>query len=357
MANFTSMRAVAWLGQPYNVSVIDMPMPSIVNETDAVVRITSSAICGSDLHFYHGYGGSPNVPWGLGHEGVGYVSEIGDAVTSLNVGDYVIVPDNSDNGHWGPSHPLSFGVGTPGYGGLQGYYNTLHREAELDYLMIADVFTTGWHSLSYSGFEAGDSVAIFGAGPVGLLAAYSAVLRGASTVYVVDHVESRLKLAQSIGASTINFFDQDPVAAILALEPDGVTRSLDAVGFESINATGQMHTGVVLEQMVAVTSIYGGMGVAGVYNGGANSTSGAPLAGSLPAEIPVPVAALWRKGLQLGTGIVLPLLRAPPLLHLVASGKASPSFVVSAEIDIESAPEYYRRYNDHLESKVVIRFP
>ncbi|OAA35485.1 alcohol dehydrogenase [Beauveria brongniartii RCEF 3172] len=378
MANSTSMRAVAWLGQPYNVSVIDMPMPSIVNETDVVVRITSSAICGSDLHFYHGYSGSPNVPWGLGHEAVGYVSEIGDAVTSLHVGDYVIVPDNADHGHWGPSHPLSFGVGAPDYGGLQGYYNTsseyarvpfadtslipipinsADREAELDYLMIADVFTTGWHSLSYSGFEAGDSVAIFGAGPVGLLAAYSAVLRGASTVYVVDHVESRLRLARSIGASTINFFDQDPVAAILALEPHGVTRSLDAVGFESINATGQMHTGVVLEQMVTVTSIYGGMGVAGVYNGGANSTSGAPLAGSLPAEIPMPVAALWRKGLQLGTGIVLPLLRAPPLLHLIASGKASPSFVVSAEIDIESALEYYRRYSDHLESKVVIRFP
>ncbi|KAG5659536.1 hypothetical protein KAF25_002095 [Fusarium avenaceum] len=372
MANLTTMRAVAYFGQPYNVSVIDMPLPSIINQTDVVVRITSSAICGSDLHFYHGFSGSPDVPWGLGHEAIGYVSEIGDAVTALNVGDYVIVPDNADDGHWGPSHPLSFGVGSPDYGGLQAEYarvpfaddtlipipiNSTHRDAELDYLMVADVFTTGWHSLSYSGFEAGDSVAIFGAGPVGLLAAYSAVLRGASNVYVVDHVESRLELARSIGASTINFDEDDPVAAIMALEPEGVARSLDAVGFESVNSTGQMHTGIVLEQMVAVTSIYGGMGIAGVYNGGGNSTVGAPLAGELPAEIPMPIAALWRKGLHVGTGIVLPLIQAPPLLDLIASGKASPSFVVSAEIGIEEAPEYYQRYSNHLESKVVLRFP
>ncbi|KAH7124976.1 alcohol dehydrogenase [Dactylonectria estremocensis] len=348
------MRAVAWYGQP------------------RCVRITSSAICGSDLHFYHGYGGSPNVPWGLGHEAVGFVSEIGDAVTTLNVGDYVIIPDNADDGQWGPAHPLSFGTGAENYGGLQAEYarvpfadnsliqipiNSTHSEAELDYLMVADVFTTGWHSLTYSGFEAGDSVAVFGAGPVGLLAAYSAILRGASRVYVVDRIERRLEIAKSIGAVAIDFSAEDPIAAILAQEPEGVTRSLDCVGFESTNSTGQMQTGIVLEQMIGVTTIYGGMGIAGVYNGGSNSTSGAPFAGMLPAEIPFPMAALWRKGLQVGSGIVLPLLRAPPLLELIASSKASPSFVVSAEISIEEAPEYYKRYSDHLENKVVIRFP
>ncbi|KAL5601604.1 hypothetical protein FOBRF1_009137 [Fusarium oxysporum] len=285
MANLTTIRAVAYFGQPYNISVIDMPLLSIINQIDIV----------------------------------------------------------------GLSHLLSFGVGSPGYGGLQ--------DAELDYLIIADVFTTGWHSLSYSGFEAGDSVAVFGAGPVGLLAAYSAVLRGASNVYVVDHVESRLELARSIGASTINFDEDDPVAAIMALETEGVTRSLDAVGFESVNSAGQMHTGIVLEEMAAVTSIYGGVGIAGVYNGGGNSTAGAPLAGELPPEIPMPIAALWRKGLHVGAGIVLPLIQAPPLLDLIASGKASPSFVISAEIGIEEAPEYYQRYSNHLESKVVLRFP
>ncbi|KAF4776643.1 alcohol dehydrogenase GroES-like domain-containing protein [Colletotrichum scovillei] len=306
-ATMSTMRAVAWFGQPYNVS------------TDVVVRITSSAICGSDLHMYHGFGGSPNVPYGFGHEAVGYVSSVGDAVSSLEVGDYVIIPDNADDGHWGPSHPLSFGVGSANYGGLQ--------------------------------------VAIFGAGPVGLLAAYSAKLRGASRVYVVDRIASRLEQAGSLGAIPIDFSQQDPVEAILSREPAGVTRSLDCVGFESVNATGGPHNGIVLENMVAVTAVYGGMGIGGVYNGGGNSTEGAPNAGNLPAEIPIPMASLWRKGLSVGTGIVLPLLRAPPLLDLISSGVAKPSFVVTAEIGIEDAPEYYRRYSDHLENKVVIRFP
>ncbi|KAJ0302178.1 hypothetical protein COL5a_010015 [Colletotrichum fioriniae] len=366
------MRAVAWFGQPYNVSVINMPVPTIINQTDVVVRITSSAICGSDLHMYHGFGGSPDVPYGFGHEAVGYVSSVGDAVSSLQVGDYVIIPDNADDGHWGPSHPLSFGVGNANYGGLQAEYArvphadtslipvpiTLSNNAsELDYLMISDVFTTGWHVLSYSGFQPSDAVAIFGAGPVGLLAAYSAKLRGASRVYVIDRVASRLEQAESLGAIPIDFSQQDPVEAILNREPGGVTRSLDCVGFESVDATGDPHNGIVLENMVAVTAVYGGMGIGGVYNGGGNSTEGAPNAGTLPAEIPIPMASLWRKGLSIGTGIVLPLLRAPPLLDLIASGVAKPSFVVTAEIDIEDAPEYYRRYSDHLENKVVIRFP
>ncbi|OHW90175.1 alcohol dehydrogenase-like domain-containing protein [Colletotrichum incanum] len=353
--NSTMMRGVAWFGQPYNVSVVDMPVPTIINQTDVVVRITSSAICGSDLHVYHGFGGSPNVPYGFGHEAVGCISNIGDA---------------------GPAHPLSFGVGSPNYGGLQDEWdseyarvpfadqslipipiNSTNTTAELDYVMLSDVFTTGCHTLTYSGFEAGDSVAIFGAGPVGLFSAYSAKLRGASRVYVIDRVADRLKQATSTGAIAINFSEEDPVAAILAREPDGVTRSVDCVGFESVNATGDPHNGIVLEHMVAVTAIGGGMGIGGVYNGGANSTDGAPNAGTLPAELPIPIPALWRKALSIGSGIVLPLLRAPPPLDLIASGVARPSFVVTAEIGIEDAPEYCRRYSDHQENKVVIRFP
>ena len=101
-----------------------------------------------------------------------------------------------------------------------------------DYVMLSDIFGTGWASLDYAGFEAGDTVAVFGAGPVGLMAAYSAILRGASTVYSVDYIPERLQLAESIGAIPINFRDADPVEQILALEPNGVTRSIDAVGYE-----------------------------------------------------------------------------------------------------------------------------
>ncbi|KAK1459626.1 alcohol dehydrogenase GroES-like domain-containing protein [Colletotrichum melonis] len=303
-----------------------MPVPTITNQTAVVVRITSSAICGSDLHMYHGFGGTPNVPYGFGHEAVGYVSSVGDAISSLEVGDYVIIPDNADDGHCGPSHPLSFGVGSASYGGLQAEYarvphadtslipiplTSTNTTSELDYPMISDVLTTGWHVLSYSGFQPGDTVAIFGAGPVGLLAAYSAKLCGASRVYVVDRIASRLEQAESFGAIPIDFSQQDPVEAILSREPAGVTRSLDCMGFESVNATGDPHNGIVLENMVAVTSVYGGMGIGGVYNGGGNSTEGAPNAGTLPAEIPISMASLWRKDLSVGTGIVLPSLRAP----------------------------------------------
>ncbi|KAF9695722.1 hypothetical protein EKO04_006324 [Ascochyta lentis] len=290
-----TMRAVAWFGQPYNVSVIDMPVPSVVAPADVIVRITSAAICGSDLHFYHGFAGAANVPWGLGHEAVGWVSEVGSAVSSLAVGDYVIVPDNADDGHWSAAHPLSFGTGSPNYGGLQAEYarvpfaddslipiplngSSNSSTAELDYLMISDIFTTGWHALSYSGFEAGDTVAVFGAGPVGIMAAYSAMLRGASRVYSIDHVPSRLDLASSIGAIPINFNTTDPVAEILAREPAGVTRSVDCVGFEAVNATGHAANGIVVNNMVAVTASAGGMGIAGVYFPASNSTAGAPFA-------------------------------------------------------------------------------
>ncbi|RDW57849.1 glutathione-independent formaldehyde dehydrogenase [Aspergillus mulundensis] len=369
------MRAVAWFGQPYNVSVIDMPVPTIINQTDAIVRITSSAICGSDLHFYHGYTGADNIPWALGHEAVGYVEEVGSAVSSLQVGEYVIIPDNAHSGHYGQQHPISFGSGSENYGGLQAEYarvpfadmslipipfnnQTDNTTKELDYLMISDVFTTGWQSLSDSGFEPGDTVAVFGAGPVGLLAAYSALLRGASRVYSVDHVADRLALAESIGAIPIAFNEThpDPVSTIQAHEPNGVTRALDCVGFEAVNATGSREDGLVPRNLISVAAQQGGIAITGVYAGGQNSSVGAPNAGTLPAEVPVSVFEIWAKALSVGSGIVLPLVHAHGLVDLVARDRASPSFVVSAVIGIEEAPEFYRRYSEHLEHKVVIRF-
>lgn len=228
---------------------------------------------------------------------------------------------------------------------------------EMDYLMVSDVFTTGWHALTYSGFEPGDTVAVFGAGPVGLLAAYSALLRGASRVYSVDQVPDRLHLAESIGAIPIMFNASDPVEQILAQEPNGVTRALDCVGFESVNATGARVDGLVPRQVMEVAAQQGGIAIAGVYTGGQNSTKGAPNAGTVPATVPISVFELWSKALTVGSGIVLPLERAHSLVDLVANDRASPSFVVSSIIDIEQAPEYYRRYSDHLENKIVIRFP
>ncbi|ETS77928.1 hypothetical protein PFICI_09990 [Pestalotiopsis fici W106-1] len=356
-----TMRGV-WYNSPYNVSVVDLPMPSIVNETDVVVKITTSAICGSDLHFYHGY--SADVPFALGHEAVGYISEIGSAVSSLSLGDYVIIPDNADAGHWNPMpHPVSFGVGSSDYGGLQAEYvrvpfaddslipipinSTSDRSLESDYVMLADIFSTAWNGLTYSGFQPGDSVAVFGAGPVGLLVAYSAKLRGASRIYSIDQVQQRLDIAKSIGAHPINFLETDPVAEILSLEPNGVRRSIDAVGFEAVNTSGEMDPSSMASQMVNVTGMYGGLGIIGVYFGGLENAN---------ADAQYTASGLWGKGLSVGSGIALPLEINGPLLELVASGTASPSFIVSAEIGIEDAPEYYQRFSNHTESKVLIRF-
>lgn len=214
-------------------------------------------------------------------------------------------------------------------------------ETLYDYLVISDVFATGWKGLYYAGFQPGDTVAVFGAGAVGLSASYAAMLRGASRVYTVDRVQARLDLAESIGAIPINYEDSDPVAQILALEPNGVTRSVDAVGFEARNAAGEVQSTVVLDNAVAVTRQYGGIGMLGVY--GSNQT--------------FPVGAFWGKGLTMGSGIVLPLQFADELVQLVSSARASPHFVISATIGIEEAPEYYSRFDRHEESKVVIRFP
>ncbi|PYH96617.1 alcohol dehydrogenase [Aspergillus ellipticus CBS 707.79] len=369
-----TMRAVAWFGfgHPYNVSVIDVPVPSIVNQTDAIVRITSSAICGSDLHFYHGYMGSPDVPWGLGHEAVGYVSEVGNSISSLNVGDYVqmVITDSSilfpsvladlTTEDCKPSFiaeyarvPFADETLIP----IPFNNQTENQTKELDYLMISDIFMTGWQALTYSGFQPGDTVAVFGAGPMGLLAAYSALLRGAQRVYSVDQVPDRLNLTASIGAIPISFNASDPVEQILALEPSGVTRALDCVGFESVNATGQRDDGLIPRSLVDVAANQGGIAIAGVYTGGQNSTRGAPYADTVPAEVPLSVSSLWGKALTVGSVIVLPLEHAQPLVDLVAADRATPSFVISSIIDIEQAPEYYRRYSDHLEHKIVIRFP
>lgn len=112
------MRAVAQLGQALNVSVIDLPIPTIQNATDVIVRLNATAICGSDLHSYHVQSGSQDQPFLYGHEAIGYVTEVGDAVQFLNVGDYVVIPDNLDNGRY-TFEPDTYVVPL-GFGGLQG---------------------------------------------------------------------------------------------------------------------------------------------------------------------------------------------------------------------------------------------
>ncbi|KAG7048371.1 alcohol dehydrogenase [Colletotrichum scovillei] len=370
----STMRAAVMTG-PYQVHIDQFPMPRIINTTDAVVRITTSALCGSDLHRYHGYvGGEP--PWALGHEAMGYIESIGSGVSSLEVGQYVIIPDNGATGHidmgvaTGPRMGLPFGGLN---GGLQAPYarvpfadmalipvpltaETTNTSIEQDYLTVSDVFSTGWIAVTKSGFEPGDTVAVFGAGPVGLLAAYSAILRGASRVYSVDHVPMRLEKAASIGAVPINFMDSDPVQQILAYEPGGVIRAVDAVGMEAITANGTMQQNIVLNQMVELVASGGGIGQIGIYLAQLN-TGLAPNAERITPEVSFPLTQFFSKGIRYEGGIADPETVAGELVNLISRGIAKPGFVASASIDIEEVPTYYERLSNQQELKVFIKFP
>ncbi|KAE8341324.1 hypothetical protein BDV24DRAFT_151245 [Aspergillus arachidicola] len=361
-----TMRAVVWQGDAYNVAVVDLPKPTIINQTDVIVRMSRAAICGSDLHIYRGTSDGMPAPFGLGHEGFGYVSEVGSGVGSLRIGDPVIVPFTVDEGHLHTE--LTTGLyGAFGNGGDLGgtqvptlnYTDPSTNDSVSllnDYVMLSDIFGTGWASLDYAGFEAGDTVAVFGAGPVGLMAAYSAILRGASTVYSVDYIPERLQLAESIGAIPINFRDADPVEQILALQPNGVARSIDAVGYEQVNRNLTVQSDVIIRNMLAVTSTGGGLGTVGVYTQESNNTSTAPRASTVNTHVDFSLAQFFYGEFTWGAGPSKPIDLAPELLHLVTSGKAKPGFIVSDVINIEEAPEAYARFERHNTTKVIIAF-
>lgn len=226
-----------------------------------------------------------------------------------------------------------------------------------DYLMLSDIFATGWDALNYAGFKTGDTVAIFGAGPVGLMALHAAKLRGASRIYSVDYVPDRLELAVSQGAIAINFQEADPVEQIMALEPNGVTRSIDAVGYEQVNRNLTVQADVITRNMLSVTSTGGGMGTVGVYNMEGADTPEAPRrASGVQGTMEFSLADFFFNELTWQAGPSDPIGLSPELVALVAAGVAKPGFVVSDVIGIEDAPEAYRKFERHEITKAVIAF-
>lgn len=243
---------------------------------------------------------------------MGIVTEVGSGVTLLKKGDRIVLPfnvadgrcRNCENGKTGESiclhrrhHVLTnstaFCTGVnPGFaGGAYGYvamgpyqggqaqylrvpyadFNALvlppGTEHEADFALLADIFPTGWHGLELSGFQPGDSVAVFGAGPVGLMAAYSAVLRGASKVFVVDQVKERLDAARKIGCEGVDFTKSNPVEQIIELNGgEMVDRAVDAVGYQAVDKSGNKEQpNIVLDQLIQVTRPTGGLGIPGLY--------------------------------------------------------------------------------------------
>ena len=225
---------------------------------------------------------------------------------------------------------------------------------ESDFALLADIFPTGWHGLELSGFRPGESVAIFGAGPVGLMAAYSAVLRGASNIYVVDRVPERLEAAKKIGCTPIDFTASDAVEQIVEKNGGMVDRAVDAVGYQAVDSSGSTEKpNVVLDQLIRVTRATGGLGVPGLY---VPADPGAADAQSKEGQIVIPFGKLFEKGLSIGTGQCNVKAYNRYLRDLIVSGRARPSFVVSHEIGMEDVVGAYEKFDKRVEgyTKVLI---
>jgi len=356
-------------------------MPTIQHPDDALIKVTTAAICGSDLHMYQGRTAAQG---GLcfGHENMGIVIETGSGVSLLKTGDRVVMPFNVADGRCRNCEEgkTAFCTGVnPGFaGGAYGYvamgpyeggqaqylrvpyadFNCLTlpegKEHEADFALLADIFPTGWHGLVLSGFKSGESVAVFGAGPVGLMAAYSAVLRGASNIYVVDQVPERLAAAKKIGCVPIDFSKGDAADQIIELNGGMVDRAVDAVGYQASAADGKKEApSAVLESCIKVTRPTGGLGIPGLY---VPSDPGAPDSNSGQGMLLISFGKLFEKGLSLGTGQCNVKAYNRYLRDMIIAGKAKPSFVVSHHVSLDEAPEAYVKFDKRINgyTKVLI---
>lgn len=382
------MRAVVYK-KPFEVSVENVEDPKMDHPNDVIVRVTSTCICGSDLHMYEGRtAAEPGIIFG--HENMGVIEEVGSAVKNLSVGDRVVMPFNVACGFCNNCQRGFTGFCTtvnPGFaGGAYGYvsmgpwpggqaeylkvpfadFNCLTlpkgKEFESDFALLADIFPTGYHGAELADVKPGESVAVFGAGPVGLMAAYSSLIRGAAEVYVIDHVKERLEKAESIGGIPINFDDGNPVDQIQDIRNDiGVDKGIDAVGYQAA-AEGSSAAGgeqeeipnIVLNQMIDVVKPTGAMGIPGLYvpsdPGGVNESA---KSGSLLLSF----GKLFEKGLKLGTGQCNVKKYNAYLRDLIISERAAPSFVVSHVVSLEKAPEAYTKFDQRVDgyTKVILQ--
>jgi glutathione-independent formaldehyde dehydrogenase len=366
------MKAVVYRG-PKNVAVEEVPDPTIQAPTDAVIRITTTNICGSDLHMYEG---RSSVEEGkiLGHENMGVVAEVGPGVDRIKVGDRVSVPFNIACGTcrncvagWTSfclrTNPIegmdgaAYGYANMGpYDGGQAQYlrvpyadfNLLElpegTEHETDFTMLSDIFPTGWHGVELSGQVPGDRVAVFGGGPVGLMAAHSAMLRGASEVYVVDKETDRLALAEKFGATPIDFSAGDPVEQLMdATGGRGVDRGVEAVGYQAHDPSGEEHPELVLDNLVQVVRSTGGIGVVGVYM---PQDPGASNDLAKEGRIAWQYGQFFTKGQSMGTGQCPVMRYNRHLRDLIVTGRAHPGWITSHELALDQAVEGYQHFDN-----------
>ena len=378
------MRALTWHGK-HDVRVDTVPDATIEQNTDVVIKVTACAICGSDLHLYDGY--MPTMESGdiLGHETMGEVVAVGKNVTKLKVGDRIATPfnmacgncwfcknslfsccDNSNRnaemaakimGHspaglFGYSHMLG------GYAGGQAEYLRIPF-ADMGHikipdgipdeqaLFLTDIFPTGWMAAENAHIQPGDTVAIWGAGPVGQFAIRSALIMGAGRVIAIDEEEERLQMARDGGAETLNFKNQDIFDELQKMTGNrGPDSCIDCVGCEAAGhgsfdavldkvkaaaflATDRIH---VLRQMVHCCRKGGHLSIPGVYVGFVDK---------------FPMGSLMNKALTMKGGQTHTHRYLEPLLTLIVEGKIDPSFIITHTGSLEDGPELYKKFQGH----------
>jgi threonine dehydrogenase-like Zn-dependent dehydrogenase len=389
------MKAVCWMGK-HDMQVHTVPDPKIINPQDAIIKITRTAICGSDLHLYDGY--IPSMESGdiMGHEFMGIVEEVGPEVKKLKRGDRVVIPftiacgnclfcqkdlwslcDNTNpNAHvaeamYGYTGSALFGYSHiyGGYAGGQAQYarvpfadvGPIKIENDLPdekVLFLSDIYPTGYQGAENCNIQPGDTVAVWGCGPVGLFSIASAYMLGAAKVIAIDRFPERLALAREYcGATTVDY-SEDDVTVVEALRdltggigPDGC---IDAVGMEAHSATTvglydkvkqalmlETDRPFVLRQAIQSVRKGGSLSIPGVYGGVLDKVN---------------FGAAFGKGVTMKMGQTNMHKYLAPLLKRVENGEIDPSFLITHRIGIEEAPAMYKTFRDKQDGciKVVI---
>ncbi|MYS23063.1 glutathione-independent formaldehyde dehydrogenase [Streptomyces sp. DvalAA-14] len=375
------MKAVVY-EEPYTVKIEDVADPRIEHPNDVLVRVTSTAICGSDLHMYEGRTAA-EAGIVFGHENLGVIEEVGSGVTSLKIGDRVVMPFNvacgfcknclaGDTAFCLTVNP-GFAGGAYGYVAMGPYtggqaemlrvpyadFNCLKLPEgdafESDFVLLADIFPTGYHGCELAEVSPGETVAVYGAGPVGLMGAYSALLRGAAKVFVVDRVPERLAKAEEIGAIPIDFTAGDAAEQIREqTNGDGTDKGIDAVGYQArSHDLGHEEPATVLNALVETVRATGRLGVPGLY---VPSDPGAPNENARHGQLLVSIGKLFEKGQRVGTGQANVKKYNRQLRDLIIAGRAKPSFVVSHELPLDQAPMAYQKFDKRIDgyTKVVL---
>jgi threonine dehydrogenase-like Zn-dependent dehydrogenase len=376
------MKAVCWQGI-HKVGVETVPDPRILNPRDAIVKVTKAAICGSDVHLYDGY--VPGMMRGdiLGHEFMGEVVEVGSGVANLSTGDRVVVPfpiscgncffcekemfslcENSNPNaklaekFWGHSPCGIFGYShlLGGYAGGQAQYvrvpfadvgpikipDTLSDE---QVLFLSDILPTGYMAAENCNIQAGDTVAVWGCGPVGLFAIKSALLLGAGRVIGIDRFPERLRLAERAGAEVINYEETDVLPTLNEITGGrGPDACIDAVGMEA-HMHGVQHSYDKVKQALRMETDRPGVlrqAIQACRNGGTVSVPG--VYGGVVDKIPF--GAIVNKALTVKSGQTHVQHYMKPLLARIEAGEIDPSFIITHRVSLEEVPDAYQMFRD-----------